>query len=349
MNKILVLGSFGFQDMHCDGQTIKTRNLLELLKKNGLNPDYFDTDSFRHKKGLAFTMLIKLLKCHNLFFLPAQNSLSYLFPIIYYLSKITGANIHYFVVGGWLVEFLKKKPKHSKKLSKISGIHCETRLMKRTLEEECGFRNVDVFPNFRISDFKPTSYHEEGKLKLVFMSRMVKMKGLDTIFSLCDRIKENGLDDRISIEFYGPYDRDNADGSKEYFESNITKYSFTKYLGAAKPDRINGILEQYDVMLLPTHYYTEGLPGSILDAYMSGIPVIVTKWKHATEFVDDGKTGYIIPFDDDGTALFDAVMDLFNNTAKLDNFKKRSVVKASEYSSGKAWELIKGYLNSQSK
>lgn len=38
-------------------------------------------------------------------------------------------------------------------------------------------------------------------------------------------------------------------------------------------------------MLLPTHYYTEGLPGSVLDAYMSGIPIIVSRWKHASEFV----------------------------------------------------------------
>lgn len=30
-------------------------------------------------------------------------------------------------------------------------------------------------------------------------------------------------------------------------------------------------------MLLPTHYYTKGLPCSIVDAYIAGIPVIATE------------------------------------------------------------------------
>ena len=347
MKKILVLGSFGFQDSHCDGQTVKTRNLLDLLNKNEVASDFFDTDSFRHNKMMAFTLLLKLFKCRVLYFLPAQNSLTYLLPIVFIISKITRMDIHYFVVGGWLVEYLEKKTWHRKKLSKIAGIHCETQLMKTQLEDNYGFKNVDVFPNFRISSFIPTNHHKEGKLKLVFMARVVKMKGIDTIFALCEKIRDNKLDNEITIDFYGPYDRDNIDGSIEYFNNNIKKYSFTQYHGVLNPEQINEVLEQYDVMLLPTHYYTEGLPGSILDAYMSGIPVIVTRWKHATEFVDDDKTGFIIPFDDDGAALYDAVMRLFNDTEKLTRFKLSSFEKAYDFSYEKASMLIKTYLYPQ--
>lgn len=285
----------------------------------------------------------KILKCKTLFYLPAQNNLKYLFPIVYILSKVSCCKIHYFVVGGWLKEFLENKPWHRKMLSKISGIHCETELMKTLLEKEYGFKNVDTFPNFRINNYKPTLHHEDGKLKLVFMARVNKMKGLDTIFAMCEKIKQNKLDNTISIDFYGQLQ--NQDGDVDFFNENITKYNFVKYNGPAEPSEIYGILEKYDAMLLPTHYYTEGLPGSVIDAYMSGIPVVVTKWKHATEFVDDEKTGLIIPFDDDGTELYDAVLRLLNNQELLSNMKSLSQKKGYDFSSDKAWELLQKYLN----
>ena len=346
MNKILVLGAFGFIEEHYDGQTIKTRNLLTLLQQKGVEPDYFETQNFKRNPLSVLSMFWKVTRCHTLFYLPAQNNLRYIFPFIYVVAKLCRVKVHYFVVGGWLKEFLEDKPGLKKKLSKIEGIHCETQLMQSLLEKEYGFTNVDVFPNFRMSDFKPTAYHEEGKLKLVFMARVVKMKGIDTIFSLCERIESEGLKNQITMDFYGPQqDHGNdQDGSIEYFNSNISKYDFAAYHGAAEPSSINATLEKYDVMLLPTHYFTEGLPGSILDAYMSGIPVIVTRWKHATEFVDDGNTGIIIPFEDDGSALYEAVMKLFADTYLLNRMKTASIQKAYEFSSEKAWTLIQKYI-----
>jgi glycosyltransferase involved in cell wall biosynthesis len=215
--------------------------------------------------------------------------------------------------------------------------------MKNALEKEYGFKNVDVFPNFRINSFKPTPHHEDGRLRLVFMARVIKMKGLDLIFELGNKIIDKGLQNNITIDFYGP--QQNEDGDIEYFNSNIEHYSFMKYYGPLEPSEIYVTLEQYDAMLLPTHFYTEGLPGSILDAYISGIPVIVTKWKHATEFVIDGETGIIIPFDDEGTALFDAVMKMLNNTDLLLDMKKQSNKKAYDFSSERAWLLIQNYKN----
>lgn len=341
MKKICVLGAFGFRVEHYDGQTIKTRNLLNLLHNKGLNPDYFETQDFKYNKLSFFSMCWKILKCKTLFYLPAQNNLKYLFPLVYILSRLSSTTIHYFVVGGWLKEFLEDKPWHRKKLAKISGIHCETNLMKALLEKEYGLKNVDVFPNFRINDYKPTFHHEDGKLKLVFMARVNKMKGLDTIFTSCEKIKQNKLDNLISIDFYGQQQHD--DGDVNYFDENIAKYDFVKYHGPLEPNVIYSTLEKYDAMLLPTHYYTEGLPGSILDAYMSGIPVIVTKWKHATEFVDDEKTGLIIPFDDDGTELYKAIILLLNNTNLLNEMKSLSIKKGYEFSSDRAWELLQQY------
>lgn len=347
IHKICILGCLAFNYPYYDGQTIKTRNLLALLQEHNLDVDYFDTQDFKVNKFSVLRMCWKVMTCKTLYYLPAQNNFTYLFPIIYWLSNLFHTGIHYFVVGGWLVELLADKPHHRRKLSKIAGIHCETQFMKNALEKEYGFNNVDVFPNFRINDFHPKAHHEEKKLRLVFMARIMKMKGLDLIFVLGDKIVEKGLQDQITIDFYGPQ-QNNEDGDIEYFNSNLVKYTFMKYHGPLSSTDIYTTLEQYDVMLLPTRFYTEGLPGSIVDAYISGIPVVVTKWKHSTEFVDDGKSGIIIPFDDDGTALYGAVMQFFKDTELLNQMKEYARNKWHEFSSDKAWDLLNKYNEKQS-
>ena len=342
MGGILILGAFGFREQQFGGQTNKTKNLLYLMRNHNLNPDCFDTQDFKYNKFHLFKMCWQIIKCKTLYYVPAHNNLKYLFPIIYILSKISSTTIHYFVVGGWLKEFLDELPWHRKKLSKVAGIHCETNLMKTLLENEFGYNNVDVFPNFRVNNYIPKIYHEDSKIKLVFMARILKMKGIDTIFKMCDLIREKELDKKIIIDFYGPLDVGSDDAN--YFNSNLGKHDFVSYYGTINPEEIYRVLEKYDVMLLPTHFYTEGLPGSIVDAYMSKIPVIVTRWKHASEFVEDGQTGFIIPFDDDGTALLEAVMKLYEDPQLLNKLKEASYIKSYDFSELIAWELFKQYV-----
>ena len=106
--RIYVLGAFGFRTTLYDGQTIKTRNLLELLKGHGVDVDYYDTQEFKYNRWSIFAMFARILRCDKLFYLPAHNNLRFIFPIIFIISKLCRVDIHYFVVGGWLQEFIEK-------------------------------------------------------------------------------------------------------------------------------------------------------------------------------------------------------------------------------------------------
>lgn len=345
--KYLVLGYFGYRTNQLDGQTVKTRDLFRLLEENigKEKVDYFDTQDFRYGISNIFVMFKKIIMCRYLFYLPAHNNLKYIFPVIFVFSKIFRFKIFYFIIGGWLVEYLSTKPLHRWMLKRTTGIFSETKLMEESLEEKYEFRNVSVFPNFRFTSFVPTAHHEMGKLKLVFLARINKMKGLDVIFSLASCIQNKGLQDRISIDFFGPvYDKD-----RMYFFEELRKYSFLSYKGELQPSDINITIEKYDVMLLPTHYFTEGLPGSVLDAYMSGIPIIVSKWKHAEEFVVNGKTGFIIPFENGIQELENIIDLLYNNPDLLSKMKNNAYKESNKYSSRYAWDVIKDYADRKSR
>ncbi len=44
-------------------------------------------------------------------------------------------------------------------------------------------------------------------------------------------------------------------------------------------------------MLFPTKFKTEGIPGTIIDAYASGLTVVSSIWDNYNEIIDDGITG----------------------------------------------------------
>lgn len=337
MKKILVLGYFGHNTNQLDGQTVKTRDLYRLVKEQtGGDVDYYDTEDFQFNKLSIFKMFWKVIRCHTLFYLPAHNNLRVIFPLIYLLSILFRIKIHYFVVGGWLREFLAHLPVHRWMLKRIAGIHVETKRLLSELQECYNFENVDIFPNFRFFEFEPKRCDTE-RLRLVFMARINKMKGLDWIFALADYIEENGMESRFSLTFYGPINGEDA----EYFNTNVGKHSFVEYKGPLEPADIYETLSQYDVMLLPTHYYTEGLPGSVVDAYISGIPVIVTEWKHSREFVDDGESGYIIDFEDGEKDLIDKILLLEKDRNLLHRLQANALKKRIEFAPPSLDKLLK--------
>ena len=196
---------------------------------------------------------------------------------------------------------------------------------------------MDIFPNVRFFDFNPQPT-DSKKLRIVFMARIMKQKGLDWIFNLADYIVANGLQEKFSITFFGQ----EADEDKEYFEGKVKQYDFVEYCGHLQPELIHETLSLYDVMLLPTHFYTEGLPGSVVDAYISGIPVIVTEWKHSHEFVDDGKSGFIVPFNDGMQQMIDRVLLLEKDRELLRQLKTNALVKRMEFAPPKLDNLIRG-------
>lgn len=337
--KLLVLGYYGYRTNQLDGQTVKTRDVYRLAKEqlSDYEVDYFDTQELQGNKLLVLRMFGKVMRCNTLFYLPAHNNLRVFFPIIFILSVICRFDIHYFVVGGWLREFLTHLPLHRFMLGRIKGIHAETKRLRRELEEYYHFENVDIFPNFRFFKYNPLP-SESTKLRIVFMARIMKQKGLDWIFDLAGFIAANGWQDRYSITFYGPI----TEEDKSYFEEHIEKYKFAEYKGTLQPNEIHETLSQYDVMLLPTHFYTEGLPGSVVDAYISGIPVIATEWKHAREFVDDGKSGYIVAFDDGKQQMIDRVVMLEKDRTLLKQLKKNALVRRLDFAPPKLEILLGG-------
>jgi glycosyltransferase involved in cell wall biosynthesis len=342
-NKVLVLGYFGHFTNKLNGQTVRTRSVYELFKyKNGLfeSVTFFDTQMLEHNKLSFLKMVWQVFHCTKLIYLPAQNNLKYIFPIIYPICKLGRVEILYIVVGGWLAKYLETKKMHVTLLSRIRGLFTQTVGLKDELQKKYGLNNVTVFPNFRMHSFVPTFNDSDNGLRIVFMARISRPKGIDAVFRLAKHIEgKPHMAGRIVIDFYGPIDRKD----EVYFHTQVDKFKFVSYKGIIEPDQIYCTLEKYDLSLLPTQYPGEGFPGTILDSYISGLPVIVSNWRHLPEFVDQGETGFIFDLNEE-KKLYDYVDKLYRDRELLSRMKRNAFEKSKLYSSEGAWQKIKDHV-----
>lgn len=346
MNRIIVVGAFGYINNQLDGQTLKTRNILQLLlKKFEGVVDKVDTQELRKNPFLVFKMFSLLAKCNMVIIVPCLNNLTYIFPIIYFLSKLFHFNIINICVGGWQYEYFqgneifKAHPLQLKLCMRIKAFLPELKKVNDDIVHAFGFKNTEVFPNFRkIEDFVVNT-SKEGTLDIVYMARINKNKGYPSVFAVADYISQRKIDAKIT--FYGQIDPDD----EEDFNKLLSQHpDVVSYKGFLNPNIIHSTLNKYDLLLLPTTYYTEGFPGSILDAYIAGIPVVVTEWKHSHEFVKDGITGFIVPFENGLKKINETIELLINNRTILNEMKTNSRKECFKYSEDAAWIVINKYL-----
>lgn len=339
-NNVLVLGYFGYETNQIDGQTIKTREIYKLIYANSsLSISFFDTQLFQKSKLNIFKCIYEILIAKQIVYLPGQKNLKYIFPFVFILCKVLNKQIIYAVVGGWLAEFLCKSILHRFLLRRIKIILVESEELNKRLKKEMGINNVAVFPNFRIHNFVPHAQNITSTFRIVFMARITKEKGIEAVFNYASYIQEKYNNIDVKIDFFGPL----FEIDKSYFFNQVDRYDFIEYKGLLDPSDIYRTLSLYDVLVLPTFYDGEGFPGSIIDAYISGIPVIASRWKQIPEFVENGITGFLFDLNNE-LQFYNYLSQLKENKSTLSAMKLNAYEKSKEYSSEAAWGILKHYL-----
>jgi glycosyltransferase involved in cell wall biosynthesis len=347
-NKIIVFGNFGYKTNNLNGQTVKTRNVYELLKKRELEigqVDFFETQNLNLFNFIKFIFSTKLFLCNSFVYLPALGSLKYLFPFLFILSKVFNFKIIQINVGGRHNEFLNKYPLHKFFLSKIAVNLPEMKKEFEELQSFFNFKNVEWCPNFRIHNYVPIiELNETNTFKICFMARITREKGVNTVIELGDFLNSNSCDikSKVEIDFYGPIDDSNQEFVDSFFR-NIESNNLLNYHGVLEPNDIHNVLNKYDVVVLPTFYPGEGFPGTVLDSFISGVPVIVSNWRHLPEFVKQGETGFLYDLNNN-VAFFNYVKFLINNPKKVYKMKFNAFEESKNYSEQRVWAILKKHI-----
>lgn len=293
MKKICIIGHFGFGKNLLNGQTIKTKIITAEIEKQFGEKNIFLLDlagGVKKIPSLLIKIPIMLARCSNLIMMPVENGLMFLTPVLRFWNAFFKRKLHYVVIGGWLPEFLKRRKLLRKMLQKFGGIYVETQTMKKALEEQ-GFSNVLLMPNCKeLTPLKLEELVDLGKepYKLCTFSRVMKEKGIADAVDAVKTVNEQLGRTVYELDIYGQIDSNQMAWFAD-LQKSLPEY--VQYKGQVPFDKSMETLKNYFALLFPTRFYTEGIPGTIIDAYAAGVPVISAKWESFADVVEDGYTG----------------------------------------------------------
>ncbi len=342
MKKVSVIGHFAFGHEYLNGQTVKTKIVTEELCKNFGDDNVLKFDTHGGIKSLLKAPVIvlrALRQSRNIIMLPAHNGLRVYGRLLPFFRKFyNDRKLHYVVIGGWLPEFLKTKKGLCRKLKKFDWIYVETNTMKNALEN-MGFGNIIVMPNCKklsILSVSELVYADHEPYKLCTFSRVMKEKGIEDAVKAVTEVNKIYGRTVYNLDIYGP-----VDGAQSEWFENLEKNfpDYIKYQGIVPYDKSVEVLKNYYALLFPTLFYTEGVPGTIIDAYAAGVPVISSRWASFDDIVEEGKTGFGYEFGNCND-LIDKIIYAIKNKEIFEGMKLNCVEKAREYVPSKSLKVI---------
>jgi len=292
-NHIIFIGSQNIGGLLDDGETMKNYMLSNALEKHGCLLHRIDVRN-RPKRIYYLAKLFFLLVFARNYKIVMSSSPLVADSLLKVMKifKWNGEKIYYWVIGGTYAKLCNEGTIGSEKYKDLHLIAVEGESMNIQLENE-GFKNVMVLPNFKTIDYLPSLIKSKGKTsKFVFLSRVMPQKGVDYIIEASKKLEEQNIND-FEVDIYGIIDP----AYEEDFQNKIKNNKTVKYNGFLMLNENKGydILASYDAMLFPTYWHGEGFPGIIIDAFISGLPVIASEWNLNTSLIKDKYNGMIIP------------------------------------------------------
>ena len=298
MEGITKLGIVGRStDQLCDGQTIKTRVLVEELKRKYPCAEIFLVDTYQYQKhpwSILKNLFICMKESQAVFVLLSRNGMRVIFPIINFLNRFYRKPILHDCIGGSLDVLAEKYPGIRLQLNRFDVNWVESPNLKMRLEK-MGIRNVVYLPNFKRLNVLPEGQlrkNDQRPFRFCTFSRVNEAKGVGRAAEAIIQINRKAGRIEASLDVYGPIEEDYGHVLKRYAELSDGAVA---YRGVASPDQSVEILKDYYALLFPTTFDGEGFPGTVIDALSAGLPIIATQWHCNGEIIAHGKTGFLYP------------------------------------------------------
>src|SRR5699024_4055944 len=118
---------------------------------------------------------------------------------------------------------------------------------------------------------------------------------------------------------------------------------YVKYKGVIPYNNTVSIIKDYYLLLFPTKYFTEGIPGSIIDSYFSGVPVVASKWESWEDVINYGETGYTYQFGNE-KEFNELVLQLTGNIELVEKMSIKCIEESKKYTAHEAMGVLKSNL-----
>jgi glycosyltransferase involved in cell wall biosynthesis len=287
------IGFFPDNKTPVNGQSLRSESVFNAISQKFTGNKIKLSYNYWRKRPLK-TLFSFVFICFNseiIIIFPDANAIKFLVPSLYFFKKLLKFKIFYVVIGGWVSLFLTKNSNYIKFLKSYNGLFVQTEVLKNELSR-LTLNNVFILPNFRKYKLSQISDINFAKAHFVYFSRVTKQKGVDDMLNALIYLADIGY--KFYLDIYGPIDID----YERQFSDKIKNLQWVSYRG--KVDSLNApnIISKYFMQIFPTRFATEGFPGSILDSFFAGVPVLASKWNSASEIIKNNSTGLLYKLED---------------------------------------------------
>jgi glycosyltransferase involved in cell wall biosynthesis len=326
MKDIIFVGWVNQGRAPVDGETAKNQYIIAELKKccKMTVLDFYK----KRKHPWIYLQALWALVSQPHATIVLSTSASNIYGMLKWFKKLNlQRDVVHWVIGGTLGDRVKNGIFDADVIGYAKHTLVESPLMLQQLEE-CGVKGIIQVPNFKRIDYLPKVSVPQNVLRFVFLSRIMAEKGCNEILTAAKLLNEWGMQNRFIVDFYGKV----ADDYKTTFEEGLSKLQNVKYQGFLDMRQKEGYdkLATYDMLLFPTYWKGEGFAGIFIDAFVSGLPMIITDWAHNSQFVKEGETGLFIPVHD-AKALASKMKECIEGQFDIYKMKGLCQIEAKKY------------------
>lgn len=321
--KLLFIGGIGIGEIPTNGETAKNQVMLKRFETLFDKVYVVDSYHWRSNPFVLIKMVLLIIFIRNVKVVVSCHKSG--MPVLNFLERTKlQKQVYYWAIGSGLMEWIKEGAVTMKACRYMKRIVVESPSMVKELEE-MGLENVEYMPNMKpIVNVK--GIKKNDLVNYVFLSRIIEEKGCLLITECCLELNKKGYQDKYTVSFYG-------DASEEpRILDIINDIPNVQYKGILDLKTQEGYdeLSSYSIFLFPTFYPNEGFPGVLMDALMSGLPIIATDWKYNLDVVEDGYNGIVIQ-PNNCEALFCAMKEAINGGYDIEKMSACCKESAKKY------------------
>ena len=331
VRRVIFIGGVGSPNEYVGGELTKNKNMLSAIKASGRKACVIDTHDARRKLWRLIPIPFVLL-LHPKTNVILSTHIGNVYWLIRWFSMInTKRRVTFIGTGGAFSRWILEGKYNAKYFRCLHKIVVQGQKMKEELAQ-VGLNQSYLLPNSKMIDYMPELAlikKDKSKTRFVFMSRMQEEKGIELILECARRLNDEGYQNQFSLDYYG------------LFEDRNYKVQFLDRLSSVPNASFNGVLNlrttagydelaSYDIMLFPSWWRGEGFPGIIIDALISGLPIIISDWNFNADYVVEGETGFLINTND-AEALYRIMLDAICNKEKYQALAKICQERARDY------------------
>ena len=207
------------------------------------------------------------------------------------LAAALGDFTYSFTLHGPAIFFEPKQWRIDEKIKRASFVSCISHFCR---SQAMVFAPYESWNRLKIihCGVEPAQFNQvqhEGKgNRLLFVGRLAAVKGLPMLLESMATLKKTRPEVTLTVVGDGP--------DRAMLEAQATHLRLARQVsidGYQSQSAVREYLQETDVFVLPS--FAEGVPVVLMEAMMSGVPVVATQIAGVSELVEDGVNGYLVP------------------------------------------------------